>query len=70
MSKRTDSIRSMFAAPQTEMLSADNKPVILPRLSAGSVRSLRDTFSDVEKENEALKSSSPPVKSPSNSTRI
>jgi ParB family chromosome partitioning protein len=45
----------MFAAPQTEMLSADNKPVILPRLSAASVRSLRDTFSDVEKENEALR---------------
>jgi ParB family chromosome partitioning protein len=55
MSKRTDSIRSMFSVPQAEALSADNKPTILPRMSAGSVRSLRDTFSDVEKENEELR---------------
>ena len=55
MSKRTDSIRSMFSVPMEEPLSADNKPVPLPRISSGSVRSLRDTFSGVEKENEELR---------------
>ena len=55
MSKRTDSIRSMFSVPKEEALSADNKASPLPRLSSGSVRSLRDTFSDVEKENEELR---------------
>ena len=55
MSKRTDSIRSMFSVPMEEPLSADNKSVPLPRISSGSVRSLRDTFSGVEKENEELR---------------
>jgi ParB family chromosome partitioning protein len=56
MSKRTDSIRSMFSAPQREALSADNKSRALPRVSSGSVRSIRETFSGVERENEELRS--------------
>lgn len=55
MSKRTDSIRSMFSVAPPELLSADNIPSGLPRMSSGSVRSLRDTFSEVEKENEELR---------------
>jgi ParB family transcriptional regulator, chromosome partitioning protein len=57
MNKRTDSIRSIFSAPKlTEgVLSADNNAAPLPRISAGSVRSLRDTFSGVEKENVELR---------------
>lgn len=55
MSKRTDAIRSMFAMPSGGALSADNAPLALPRVSAGSVRSLKDTFSDVEQENERLR---------------
>lgn len=52
MTKRTDSIRAMFAAGG---LSADNPPAIA-RSSAGSVRSIRETFSEVERENEELRS--------------
>ena len=51
MSKRVDTIRSLFAQPAP--LSADNRPA--SRVLAGSVRSLKDTFSDVERENEALR---------------
>jgi ParB family transcriptional regulator, chromosome partitioning protein len=55
MNKRTDSIRSIFSAPKEDLLSADNIAAPLPRVSSGSVRSLRDTFSGVEKENEELR---------------
>jgi ParB family chromosome partitioning protein len=55
MSKRTDTIKSLFTAPQSAALSADNMPSALPRVSSGSVRSLKDTFSGVEKENEELR---------------
>ncbi|MBR0899089.1 plasmid partitioning protein RepB [Bradyrhizobium tropiciagri] len=55
MSKRTDTIKSLFTAPQSPALSADNMPGALPRVSSGSVRSLKDTFSGVEKENEELR---------------
>ena len=55
MSKRTDTIKSLFAAPQSVPLSADNAVRGLPRVSSGSVRSLKESFSDVEKENEELK---------------
>ena len=54
MSKRTDTIKSLFTAPQSNTLSADNMPGALPRVSSGSVRSLKDSFSGVEKENEEL----------------
>src|SRR4051794_21508381 len=55
MSKRTDTIKSLFTAPQSSTLSADNVPAALPRVSSGSVRSLKDPFSEVEKENEELR---------------
>ena len=55
MSKRTDTIRSLFSAPQPEVLSADNVSETLPRVSAGAVRSLKDSFSGVERENEELR---------------
>jgi len=52
MSKRTQSIRSMFAAPE-EALPVDSKPTT--RVTSGAVRSLKDTFSDAEREYEALR---------------
>jgi ParB family chromosome partitioning protein len=55
MSKRTDKIRSLFSAPQDDVLSADNTSATLPRVSAGAVRSLKDSFSGVERENEELR---------------
>ena len=55
MSKRTDTIKSLFTAPQSSALSADNAPAALPRVSSGSVRSLKDSFSEVERENEELR---------------
>lgn len=57
MSKRADTIRSLFTAPQAEPLSADNNPVSAPapRVSSGTVRSLRESFSGVERENEDLR---------------
>ncbi|SHO66902.1 chromosome partitioning protein, ParB family [Pseudoxanthobacter soli DSM 19599] len=54
MNKRTDRIRSLFTAPQAEALSADNM-VAQPRVTSGSVRSLQDSFSGVERENEELR---------------
>ena len=46
MSKRTDTIKSLFAAPQSSPLSADNASGALPRVSSGTVRSLKDSFSE------------------------
>ena len=50
MNKRTDTIRNLFAQTPTA-LSPDNTP----RLPSGPVRSMQDAFSDVERENEALR---------------
>jgi ParB family chromosome partitioning protein len=56
MSKRTDTIKSLFTAPHTVPLSADNTTSAAPaRVSAGAVRSLKDSFSEVEKENQELR---------------
>jgi ParB family chromosome partitioning protein len=55
MNKRTDTIRSLFAAPQSDALSGDNNGSALPRVLAGSVRSLKDSFSGFERENQALR---------------
>ena len=55
MNKRTDTIKNLFATPQSNALSADNAPAALPRVSSGSVRSLKDSFSEVERENEDLR---------------
>lgn len=54
MSKRTQSIRSMFSSKPDEMLSADNRPVA-PRVTAGAVKSLKDTFSGVERDYQDLR---------------
>lgn len=54
MNKRTDAIRRLFAAePASAALSADNKPPA--RVAAGAVRSMKETFSDIERENEELR---------------
>lgn len=66
MNKRMDAFRSLInATSQPEMLSADNKPAKTlsadnkpassPRVSAGAVRSMKDSFSGVERENEELR---------------
>src|SRR5215210_2831437 len=55
MSKRTDTIRSLFSAPQGDTLSADNSHAALRRVTSGSVRSLKDSFSEFERENEDLR---------------
>jgi ParB family transcriptional regulator, chromosome partitioning protein len=55
MSKRTDTIRSMFTAPQAELLSADNSPVARPKVSPGSVRSMKDSLTGIERENDELR---------------
>lgn len=52
MSKRTQSIRTMFAAPE-DPSAVESRPV--PRVTSGAVRSLKDTFSDVERQYEALR---------------
>lgn len=55
--KRTQSIASLFASRSNEEeLSADNS-LKAARVSSGSVRSMKETFSQVEKENEALRRS-------------
>ncbi len=57
MSKRSDTIRNLFAqqAPAVQPLSADNAAGEPRRASAGAVRSMRDTFSSIERENESLR---------------
>jgi ParB family transcriptional regulator, chromosome partitioning protein len=55
MSKRSDTIRSLFAQPPSPVLSADNNPPELRRVAAGAVRSMKETFSEIERENETLR---------------
>ena len=56
MSKRTEAIRAMFTQPVTEKLSADNQPTEPQRrVAAGPVRAMQTTFSDIERENDALR---------------
>jgi ParB family chromosome partitioning protein len=55
MNKRSDTIRSLFAATPAAALSADNAQAVLPRVASGSIRSLQNTFSDVERENDDLR---------------
>lgn len=54
MSKRTQSIRSMFAAGSDEPTSEDTRQPV-QRVASGAVRSLKDTFSEVERDYEELK---------------
>ncbi len=57
MSKRSDTIRNLFSqqAPTPPVLSADNMANEPRRAPAGAVRSMRDTFSSIERENESLR---------------
>ncbi|MCV9938244.1 plasmid partitioning protein RepB [Boseaceae bacterium BT-24-1] len=55
MNKRADAIKSLFASTPSSVLSADNTASALPRVASGSIRSLQNTFSDVERENEELR---------------
>ncbi|WQO32118.1 plasmid partitioning protein RepB (plasmid) [Microvirga lotononidis] len=50
-----DAIRSAINNHQSDVLSSDNKPAPLPRVSSGSVRSMKESFSGVERENEELR---------------
>jgi len=54
MSKRTDTIKSLFTVTPKVVLSEDS---VLPqsRVSASAVRSLRESFSDIERENQELR---------------
>lgn len=54
MSKRTQSIRSMFSSQPDDALSADNNTAI-PRATSGAVKSLKDTFSGVERDYQELR---------------
>ena len=54
MSKRTQSIRSMFAGGADEPSFDDSRQPV-QRVASGAVRSLKDTFSEVERDYEALK---------------
>ncbi len=54
MSKRTQSIRSLFAGGTDEIPSDDVRQPV-HRVASGAVRSLKDTFSEVERDYEELK---------------
>ncbi len=53
MNKRSDTIRSLFLTTPEVPLSADNKAA--SRVASGPVRSMRESFSGIEKENELLR---------------
>ena len=55
MSKRTDTIRNLFAQPSTSALSADNAEPEMRRVAAGAVRTMKESFSNIERENETLR---------------
>lgn len=53
MSKRTQSIRSMFSAQPDDSSSIDKAS--LPRVTSGAVKSLKETFSGVERDYQELR---------------
>ena len=53
MNKRSDTIRSLFMTTADAQLSADNKAT--SRVASGPVRSMRESFSGIERENERLR---------------
>ena len=55
MSKRTETIRSLFAQPPSPTLSADNMEQEPRRVATGAVRTMKETFSSIERENETLR---------------
>lgn len=54
MSKRTQSIRSLFAGG-SDQVAPDETRQPVQRVASGAVRSLKDTFSEVERDYEELK---------------
>lgn len=54
MSKRTQSIRNLFAGGNDEAVGEEPRQPI-QRVASGAVRSLKDTFSEVERDYEELK---------------
>ncbi|CUX66531.1 conserved hypothetical protein [Agrobacterium tumefaciens str. Kerr 14] len=54
MSKRTQSIRNLFAAGNDQPISEELRQPV-QRVASGAVRSLKDTFSEVERDYEELK---------------
>ncbi|MCA1867993.1 plasmid partitioning protein RepB [Agrobacterium genomosp. 3] len=54
MSKRTQSVRNLFAAGPDEAPTVDTRQP-MQRVASGAVRSLKDTFSEVERDYEELK---------------
>jgi len=55
MNKRIDTIKNLFVAQTPELLSGDNASSP-QRVSAGSVKSVKDTFTEIERENDDLRS--------------
>ena len=55
MNKRSERIRAIFTQPVAEELSADNQPAEAKRVPAGAVRAIKNTFSEIETENDALR---------------
>lgn len=53
MNKRSDTIKSLFMVAPEVPLSADNKATA--RVASGPVRSMRESFSGIERENELLR---------------
>lgn len=53
MNKRSDTIRTLFLTTADAQLSADNKTS--SRVASGPVRSMRESFSGIERENERLR---------------
>ena len=49
MNKRIDTIKNLFAAQTPALLPGDNRAVT-PRVSAGSVNSVKDTFTEIERK--------------------
>lgn len=55
MSKRADTIRSLFTQSPPAVLSTDNEAPSDRRMASGAVRSMKETFSSIERENEVLR---------------
>jgi len=55
MNKRTDRIRTLFSQQPPPSLSADNSASDSSRVASGSVKAVKESFSLVERENDALR---------------
>ncbi len=55
MSKRSERINSLFSNSQSGLPAAEADGPQIPRVASGSVRSLKETFSGVERENDQLR---------------